>query len=138
MYSYGPPHMAKEKQDDQHEHTLSNYVIIRDIVQKTCQRRWTIGKSGERGSGISVLPARHDDDDDDTTMYYFCIGNILYHIKNSLASWVACSLIVHVTWVQSQVTSYQRLKKWSLIPPCLTLSIIRYVSRVKWSNPGKE
>ena len=24
--------------------------------------RWTIGRSGERGSGISVLPARHDDD----------------------------------------------------------------------------
>ena len=24
-----------------------------------------IGKSGERGSGISVLMARHDDDDDD-------------------------------------------------------------------------
>ena len=23
-----------------------------------------IGKSGERGSGISMLPARHDDDDD--------------------------------------------------------------------------
>ena len=22
--------------------------------------------------------------------------------------------------------------------PCLTLSIIRYGSRVKWSNPGKE
>ena len=35
------------------------------VVQKTCQRRWTRGKSGERGSGISVLPARHDDDDDD-------------------------------------------------------------------------
>ena len=28
-------------------------------------------------------------------------------------------------------------KKWYLIPPCLILSIIRYVSRVKWSNPGK-
>ena len=27
--------------------------------------------------------------------------------------------------------------KWYLIPPCLTHSIIRYVSRVKWSNPGK-
>ena len=26
--------------------------------------------------------------------------------------------------------------KWYLIPPCLTLSIIRYGSRVKWSNPG--
>ena len=28
-------------------------------------------------------------------------------------------------------------KKWYLIPPCLTLSNIRYVSRIKWSNPGK-
>ena len=40
------------------------------------------------------------------------------------------------TWVQSLVVSYQRLQKWYLIPPCLNLSIIRYVSRVKWSNPG--
>ena len=40
--------------------------------------------------------------------------------------------------MQSQVESYQRLRKWYLILPCLTLSIIRYVSRVKWSNPGKE
>ena len=39
------------------------------------------------------------------------------------------------TGVQSQVESYQRLKKWYLILPCLTLSIIRYESRVKWSNP---
>ena len=65
MYSYGPPHMAVQKQDDQHGHTFSNYVRIRDVVQKTYLRRWTIGKCGERGSGISVLPARHDDDDDD-------------------------------------------------------------------------
>ena len=28
------------------------------------QRRWTIGRKGERGSGISVPAARHDDDDD--------------------------------------------------------------------------
>ena len=28
-------------------------------------------------------------------------------------------------------------EKWYLIPPCLTLSIIKYISRVKWSNPGK-
>ena len=40
-------------------------------------------------------------------------------------------------WVQSQVETYQRLKNWYLIPPWLTLSIIKYVSRVKWSNPGK-
>ena len=24
-----------------------------------------------------------------------------------------------------------------MIPPCLTLSNIRYISRVKWCNPGK-
>ena len=65
MYSCERPHMAEQKQDDQHKHTFSNYVRIRDVVQKTCLRRWTIGKSGERGSGILVLPARHDDDDDD-------------------------------------------------------------------------
>ena len=62
MYSYGPPHMAVQKQDDQHEHTFSNYVRIQDVVLKTCLGRWTIGGSGERGSGISVLPAQHDDD----------------------------------------------------------------------------
>ena len=55
-----------KSRDDQHEHTFSNYVRIWDVVQKTCLRRWTIGKSGERGSGISVLPARHDDDDEYT------------------------------------------------------------------------
>ena len=65
MYSYGPPHMAVQKQDDQHEHTFSSYVRIRDVVLKTCQKRWMIGRSGERGSGITVLAARHDDDDDD-------------------------------------------------------------------------
>ena len=38
--------------------------------------------------------------------------------------------------VQFQVESHQRLKKWYLIPHCLTLSIIRYWSWVKWENPG--
>ena len=65
MYSYRPPHMAGQKQDGQHEHTFSSYVRIWDVALKTCQRRRTIGRSGERGSGISVLVPRHDDDDDD-------------------------------------------------------------------------
>ena len=64
MYSYGPPHMAEQKQDDQREHTYNSSVRIRDVALKTCQKRWTIGRSGERGSGISVLATRHDDDDD--------------------------------------------------------------------------
>ena len=48
--------------------TYSNYVRIRDVALKTCLRRWTIGKSSKRGSGISVLAARHDDDDPSTRM----------------------------------------------------------------------
>ena len=63
MYAYGSPHMAAQKQGDQHERTFSSYVRIQDVVLKTYLGRWTIGRSGERGSGISVLPARYDDDD---------------------------------------------------------------------------
>ena len=38
-YSYEPPHMAGQKQDDQLEHTFSSYVRIRDVALKTNQRR---------------------------------------------------------------------------------------------------
>ena len=62
MYSYGLPHMAKQKQDDHLEHTYSSYVRIRDVTLKICQKWWMVGRSGERGSGISMLSARHDDD----------------------------------------------------------------------------
>ena len=44
--------------------------------------------------------------------------------------------MVWETEVQSQVESYHRLKKWNLMPPCLALSMIRWGSREKWSNPG--
>ena len=73
MYSYGSPHMAAQKQDDQLERTFSSYVRIQDVVLKTYLGRWTIGRSGERGSGISVLPARDDDDDDDDIYVYIYI-----------------------------------------------------------------
>ena len=33
--------------------------------------------------------------------------------------------MVHETWVQSQVESYQRLLKWYLIAPCFALGTIR-------------
>ena len=51
--------------------------------------------------------------------------------------WLECSPMAREIWAQSQIESYQRPKKWYLTISCLTLSIIRYVSRVKWSNPGK-
>ena len=63
---------AVQKQDDQHEHTFSSYVRIREVVLKTYLGRWTIGRSGERGSGISVLPARDDDDDKTYDDYSTC------------------------------------------------------------------
>ena len=62
LISDGPQHMAGQKQDDQLKHTFSSYVRIRDVALKTYHRRWTIGRGGERGSGISVPAARHDDD----------------------------------------------------------------------------
>ena len=49
--------MDVQKQDDQHELTYSNYVRTQDVTLKTCRRRGMIGRSGERGSGISVLAA---------------------------------------------------------------------------------
>ena len=63
------------------------------------------------------------------------------HIKKkpgSLSWWVECSPIVRETGVQFQVESYQRLLKWYLILPCLTLSNLRYVSSVKRNNPEKR
>ena len=57
--------MAAQKQDDQLERTFSSYVRIRVVVLKAYLGRWAIGRSGEGGSGMSVLPARYDDDDDD-------------------------------------------------------------------------
>ena len=52
--------MDEQKQDDQLEHTYSSSVPIWDVALKTCRKQWTIGRGGERGSGISVLMARHD------------------------------------------------------------------------------
>ena len=71
-----------------------------------------------------------------TYMYTYTHSHA-HKYTHSLAKWVEWSLIVRETCVQSQVASYQRLKKWHLILPSLTLSIIRYGSRVKWSNPGE-
>ena len=62
MYYCGPLHMYKQKQDDQPKPTCNSSVPLRDVAPKTYRKQWTIGRGGERGSGISVLMARHDDD----------------------------------------------------------------------------
>ena len=47
------------------------------------------GRSGERGSGISVLAMRHDDDDDDdyktvirNEIMYLCVLELIFSSKN--------------------------------------------------------
>ena len=95
--------MAAQKQDDQHERTFSSYVRIRDVVLKTYLGRWTIGRSGERGSGISVLPARYDDDDDDIcrSPVVECSwhvelrvkGNRLEHLEGKIIYGSGCSIM---------------------------------------------
>ena len=77
MYSCGPLHMADQKQDDQLEPTYNSSVSIQDVALKTYQKQWMIGRGGKRGSGISVLMARHDDDDDDNRFN----GNISFFIN---------------------------------------------------------
>ena len=66
--------------------------------------------------------------------FYLSFPIRIPYIWQSIGLVVQCSPMSRETGVQSQVESYQRLKKWYMIPPCLTLSIIRYLSRVKWSN----
>ena len=68
----------------------------------------------------------------------FTLKRIIRHPAETMIHWVECSPIARKIGVQSQVELYQRLKKWYLMLPCLTLSIIRYGSRVKWSYPGKR
>ena len=57
--------------------TYNSSVRIQDVALMTCQRQWTIGRSGKRGSGITVQVARHDDDDD-TYKEYQWLHYILY------------------------------------------------------------
>ena len=51
-----------QRQDVQLEPTYSSSVQIRDVALRICRKQWTIGSYGERGSGISMLIARHHDD----------------------------------------------------------------------------
>ena len=62
MYSCEAPYMDEQRLDDQLELIYNSSVPIRDVAWKTCQERWTMETSDERGSGKSVLAARHDDD----------------------------------------------------------------------------
>ena len=67
MYYNGTLHMAQQKQGDQFKPTYIRCVRKQGVALRTCRKRWTIGRDGERGSGISVSMAQQDDD--------FCLIN---------------------------------------------------------------
>ena len=58
MYSYGPPHMAGQKRDDQIEHTYSSYVRIRYVAQRPARGNERKGDVARDGQGYPCL--RHD------------------------------------------------------------------------------
>ena len=68
--------MDEQRQVVQLEPTYSSAVPIQDVALRTYQKQWTIGRGGERGSGRSVLIARHDDDDDDKLEHFKFISLI--------------------------------------------------------------
>ena len=61
MYSHGTPHMTGQKQDDQLEHTYTQQ-LCEDTGCSSEDLPKAMNDREKRGSGISVLAARHDDD----------------------------------------------------------------------------
>ena len=119
MFSYGPPHMAKQKQGNQLKPTYSSSVLIRDVALGTYQKRWTIRGSGKRGSGISVLVARQDDE----MMMYL---HIHYLVQEKLTK-NKHPLHPHMTWKAKE--NWQEIK---LIHSMLDLiKWIRFID-MKW------
>ena len=64
------------------------------------------------------------------------VMKLLYLRKNVLTCIIGDTIYIYI-YIHIYIEPLGRLKKWYLMPPCLTLSTIRYISRVKWSNPGK-
>ena len=123
--------MAAQKQVDQHERTFSSYVRIRDVVLKTYLGRWTIGRSGERGSGISVLPARYDDDDERCEVKVSC-HNHNFHTNQVFPFGWFSKLITNLQqvvylrtlYLQNKVCQAHLAFKIVLCALCVNLSIL--------------
>ena len=83
-----------------------------------------------RFSSILALPANNQ-----MIILWFLIflSNIGF-----LTYWFECLPMVQWTRVQFQVKSCQRLRKWYLVPPCFTLSVIKYWSRVSEAIQGEK
>ena len=104
----------------------ASYVRIQVVVLKTYLGRWTIGRSGERGSGISVLPARYDDDDDDCSLSLslslsLCVFRTIIIIIASFSHrfflWFSILPVPFPTlWNGSKRTNYDRYHRYPHVP----------------------
>ena len=107
MYSYGPLHIAEQKQGDQLEPTYSSSVRIQGVALRTCRKRWMIGRGGERGSGISMLAARQDYDDKFASFFFYTqlnVKKVLFQtIQFSIS--IQFSSIWPIDWVLSGATT---------------------------------
>ena len=95
--------------------------------------------NSERESRESVLSARFDDH----KIYDILSQNILVGKKKSFyTNFIHAKIFNRLIGLVGRVFANGPGDLGSIpcrvIPPCFTLSSIRYVPRVKWSNPGKE
>ena len=106
--------------DDQLEPICKISVQTQDLVLRTCQEKWMIETNVQRELGKYVSAAWHD------FWLGSCVGIIVRVFANGLGD---------LGSIPGRVIP--KTQKWYLMAPCLTLSNIRYGSRVKWSNSGK-
>ena len=100
--------MDEQRQDDPLEPENNSSVRIQDVALKTSRERWTIETGGGRGSGRSVLVARHDDDDDYTWNHLTVYKPVKLRLKIDLVSYPARAegLVIKVNRVQTNEGSY--------------------------------
>ena len=115
MYSCGPLHVDEQRQDVQFEPTYSNSVPIQGVALRICWKQWTIGKCGERRSGISMLLERHDNDDDMLVVVHWSLSNskspqvsrtlhsILADLNNAIVRIIS---ILYVSFSMKKFTSF--------------------------------
>ena len=81
-------------------------IVMKGTSHSTDLQNWSLNIGG-------VLCHTHD------PFLFFLEGSTLLYNGSfatvPLAWWLECSPMARETWIQSQIESYQRLKKWSLI-----------------------
>ena len=94
-----------------------------EIASISCKYTNAYIVSGEVGTQLNILPTTKQHS---KGIFYIQLYVFLPDI----------SIMVRV-FANGSGSHTKESKKWYLMPPYLTLSIIKYGSRVKWVNPGK-